>query len=261
MESKPAGRGAAVFVSLVATSFIGTLALAAPLFAPGSAAAAQRSEIGRSVQGRPIVAFASGPSDAPLKALVVGAIHGDETAGMRIARRLIRTALIDSVRLYVVPTVNPDGVAAGTRGNARGVDLNRNFIYRWRTLKGGEYSGTEPLSEPETRAAFGFIRQIEPDVTIWFHQPFGLIDRPNGNPFAAHRFADLINLPLVRLPGPYPGSASRWQNHHFKDSTAFVVELPPQVSPTLIKQGTAAVLTLASELASPNLTSLRRVAR
>ncbi|HEX5990885.1 MAG TPA: M14 family zinc carboxypeptidase [Solirubrobacterales bacterium] len=241
--------------------FVGGLALAALLFAAGSAQADQRIEIGRSVEGRPIVAFESGRQGAPLKVLVVGAIHGDETAGMRIARRLIRAAPIDRVRLFVVPTVNPDGVAAGTRGNARSVDLNRNFPYRWRPLGGGEYSGRAPLSEPESRAAHKFIRRIQPDVTIWFHQPFGLIDRPEGNPFAAHRFAELIGLPLVRLRGPYPGSAPRWQNHRFKATTAFVAELPPSVSPTLISEGTAAVRTLASELASPNLTSLRRVAR
>lgn len=209
--------------------------------------------IGHSVKGQPIVTFESGPLDASLKVLVVGATHGDETAGMRIARRLIRGAPIHRVRLFVVPTINPDGVTAGTRGNAHGVDLNRNFPYRWRALTGGEYSGPGPLSEPESRAAYRFIRRIHPDVTIWFHQPFGLVDRPEGNPFAAHRFAQLIGLPLVRLRGPYPGSASRWQNNRFKEATAFVAELPRNVSNVLVKRGMAAVRTLAVELASPEL--------
>ena len=238
----------------------GTLALAILLCATGSASADRRSEIGQSVQGRPIVAFESGPADGSLKVLVVGAIHGDETAGMRIARCLIRAAPIDRVNLLVVTTINPDGVAAGTRGIAHGVDLNRNFPFRWRPLTGGEYSGPRPLSEPESRAAQRLILSERPDLTIWFHQPFGLIDKPAANPFAAHRFADLIGLPLIRLRAPYPGSASRWQNHTLKDSTAFVAELPPKVSPSLIIKGTAAVRQLASELASPNLTSLPRVA-
>lgn len=240
---------------------IGALALAASLCAAGSAYADQHDTIGRSVHDRPIIAFQSGPQDASLKVLVVGAIHGDETAGMRIARRLIRAAPINQVHLLVVPTINPDGVAAGTRGNAHGVDLNRNFPFRWRPLTSGEYSGPRALSEPESRAAQRLILSEKPDMTIWFHQPFGLVDRPEGNPFAAHRFAELIGLPLVRLRGPYPGSASRWQTHAFPWSTAFVAELPPDVSPSLISKGTAAVRTLASELASPNLTSLRRVAR
>lgn len=153
----------------------------------------------------------------------------------------------------MVPTINPDGVAAGSRGNAHGVDLNRNFPFDWQPLTGGEYSGRGPLSEPESRAAHRLVLREKPDVTIWFHQPFGLVDRPDGNPFAARRFAHLIGLPLVRLPGRYPGSASRWQNHRFPHSTAFVVELPRYVSGALVRRGVTAVRALATELASPAL--------
>lgn len=225
--------------------------LAALLFAVNPAHADQRIQIGQSVRGQPIFAFKSGPRRAPLEVLVVGSIHGDETAGMRIARRLIQAPPLSRVRLFVVPTINPDGVGAGTRGNAHGVDLNRNFPYRWRPLGGGEYSGPRPLSEPEARGAYGFIYLQRPDVTIWFHQPFGLVDRPDGNPFAAQRFSQLIGLPFHRLLGPYPGSASRWQTHAFPWSTAFVAELPSSVSPALVRRGTYAVRQLASELASP----------
>jgi len=232
---------------------IGALALAALLCAAGPARADQRIQIGRSVHDRPIFAFKSGPRFAPLTMVVVGAIHGNETAGMRIARRLIKAEPMRGVRLFVVPTINPDGVAAGTRGNAHGVDLNRNFPYRWRALSGGEYSGPRPLSEPESWGAYGFIYLIRPDVTIWFHQPFGVIDRPDGNPFAAQRFSQLIGLPFQRLRGPYPGSASRWQTHAFPWSTAFVAELPRQVGGALVKRGARAVRTLATELASPDL--------
>jgi murein peptide amidase A len=214
-------------------------------------ARSEEQVIGHSVQGRPIILFHDAAPEPALKVLVVGDIHGNEPAGMRIAQRLSAASPLRRVDLLVVPTFNPDGAAAGTRGNAHGVDLNRNFPYRWRPLTGGEYSGPGPLSEPETRAAHHLILREKPDLTIWFHQPFGLIDKPDGNPFAAHRFADLINLPLVRLPGPYPGSASRWQNHHFPQSTAFVAELPTRVSGALVRRGTAAVRTLAAELASP----------
>lgn len=228
--------------------------LAALLLAASSARADQRIQIGQSVHGQPIFAFKSGPRNAPLEVVVIGSIHGDETAGMRVARRLIQAPPLSRVRLFVVPTVNPDGVAAGTRGNAHGVDLNRNFPYRWRPLGGGEYSGPRPLSEPETWGAYGFIYLHRPDVTIWFHQPFGLIDRPDGNPFAAQRFSQLIGLPFHRLRGSYPGSASRWQTHAFPWSTAFVAELPQVVNGALVRRSSAAVRTLATELASPELT-------
>jgi len=222
---------------------------------PGTAPAAERQILGWSVMKRPIIEIRLGAPVEPFNILVIGSIHGNETAGMRVAKRLLASAPPHDVQFLVVPTINPDGVAAGTRGNAHGVDLNRNFLFRWRPLGGGEYSGTGPLSEPESRAVHRLIIREKPDVTIWFHQPFGLVDRPEGNPFAARRFSQLIGLPLVRLRGAYPGSASRWQNHRFPQSTAFVVELPRQVSGALVNRGAAAVRSLAAELASPAVTA------
>jgi protein MpaA len=224
--------------------------LCCPAFA---ASTAERSVIGHSVRGRPIVSLRSGPADAALKLLVVGCIHGDETAGMAVARRLIAGGAPRGTELWVVPTINPDGVAAGTRGNALGVDLNRNFSFDWAHLGGGEYSGPHALSEPESRTARRLILRIRPDLTIWFHQPFGIVDRSGGNPFVERRFSQLVGLPLVRLHGRYPGSATRWQNHTFPAGTAFVVELPAVVGGVLIGRATIAVRALAAELASPRL--------
>lgn len=227
--------------------------LASLTFAQVGAAAASRTVIGHSVQGRSIVSVRSGAPDAALKVLVVGSIHGNETAGMRVARRLIGGSAARGTELWVVPTINPDGVAADTRGNAHEVDLNRNFPYDWAHLGGGEYSGKHTLSEPESRAARRLILRIQPDVTIWFHQPFGIVDRSGGDPFVERRFSQLAGLPLVRLHGRYPGSATRWQNHAFPRSTAFVVELPAVVGGALVARATGAVRALAAELASPDL--------
>ncbi len=219
-----------------------------------SAAAAERSVIGHSVEGRPIFATLNGDPAAPLQVLVFGSIHGNETAGMRVARQLLARPAPRNAALRIVPTLNPDGVAANTRGNAHGVDLNRNFPYDWAPLGGGEYSGPHGLSEPESRAAHRLIRATDPDVTIWFHQPFGIVDRSSGGDHRLERrFAQLIGLPFVRLKGRYPGSASRWQNHAFPQSTAFVVELPAFASNALVGRSTRAVLRLAAEYASPEV--------
>jgi hypothetical protein len=40
-------------------------------------------------------------------------------------------ASLAGTQLWVIPTVDPDGQRARTRKNAHGVDLNRNFPYRW----------------------------------------------------------------------------------------------------------------------------------
>jgi protein MpaA len=241
------------FAGLVAGATAGELAATGGSgTASGSGAPAARSVVGHSVRGRPIVAVHRGAPNAALKVLVVGCIHGDETTGIPIARRLIAAPPPRNVELWVVPSLNPDGVAADTRGNANGVDLNRNFPFDWMHLGGGEYSGTHALSEPESRAAERLIQRVQPDVTIWFHQPFGLIDRSGGSSLVERRYSRLVGLPLVRLTR-YPGSATGWQNHTFPGTTAFVTELPSTVSPALTARATAAVRTLAAELASPEL--------
>ena len=233
---------------------VAVLCLVAVWSNASAAAAGERSVIGHSVQGRPIAATLNGDSAAPLQILVFGSIHGNEAAGIRVARQLLASPAPRNTALRIVPALNPDGLAAGTRGNAHGVDLNRNFPYDWQPLTGGEYSGPHGLSEPESRAAWRLIRATEPDVTIWFHQPFGIVDRSAGGDHRLERrFAQLIGLPFVRLKGRYPGSASRWQNHAFPGSTAFVVELPTFVSGALIRRSTRAVLRLAAEYGSPEV--------
>jgi protein MpaA len=161
--------------------------------------------------------------------LVIGCIDGDEPAGIDIVRRLGALSAPPGIALWTIADLNPDGVHAHTRQNANGVDLNRNFPFGWRPLGAPgnpEYSGANALSEPESRFAYQLILRLRPRVTVWFHQPLGVVDESGGNPALERRFADLAALPLVQLPR-YPGSAAGWQNHDLPATTAFVVELPP----------------------------------
>jgi protein MpaA len=184
----------------------------------------ERERLGESFDGRPIHVFHRGDPDA-VRVLVVGCIHGNECAGVRIARRLRRGPPLGFLDLWILPTLNPDGRAEQTRQNARGVDLNRNFPYRWRSGPTGRYyPGRRPASEPETRIGMRLIRRIEPDVTIWFHQPLALVDA-SGNARVERRYAHLVGLPLEHLSGLH-GTATSWQKHTLRGSEAFVVELP-----------------------------------
>jgi murein peptide amidase A len=204
------------------------LVLVVLFWAIGTAYAApplHREHFGRSVRGTPLRAVRVGDPAAPRKLLVVGCIHGNECAGEAVTRRLRVLTPPAGTSIWVVDDVNPDGHAAGTRQNADGVDLNRNFGFRWRPLGGIFNSGPRPFSEPESRAARSLIRRVSPAITIWFHQHMNLVDAPGGDIRIERRYARLVGLPLRRLP-PYPGTATRWQNHTFPGTTAFVVELP-----------------------------------
>ena len=185
--------------------------------------------LGRSVQGRMIEADELGSPQAKRKVLVVGCIHGNEPAGTGVTARLAADRPLTGVDLWLIPTINPDGEAAHTRQNAHGVDLNRNFPWQWQPLGPPgtqQYAGPRPLSEPESRIAHSLIARLRPAVTIWFHQPLGVVDESGGSIAVERRFARLAHLPLRRLTR-YPGSAASWQDNRFRRTSAFVVELPP----------------------------------
>jgi protein MpaA len=190
-----------------------------------AAVAAAAHLVGHSVEGRRIVAYELGDPAAARKVLVVGCLHGNECAGIAVVNRLRRVGPLEGVDLWLVPDANPDGHRAGTRGNAHGVDLNRNFPYRWRRLGGAYYSGPRPASEPETRALIRLIRRLQPTVTIWFHQHLNMVVLTGGNLGLQRRFALLAGLRTGYIPG-LTGTATGWSNATSPGTTAFVVELP-----------------------------------
>jgi len=184
--------------------------------------------LGRSAEGRPIRLARIGERTAPVRVLVVGAIHGNEPAGLAVAVALRRRPPPRGVELWVIQDLNPDGTAAGARQNARGVDLNRNFPDGWRA-QGRPFdtfhSGPRPLSEPESRLLARLVRRLRPAVTVWYHQALALVDLGTADARLVRRYARASGLPARRL-GFLPGVATRWQNRLARGTSAFVVELP-----------------------------------
>jgi protein MpaA len=181
--------------------------------------------VGHSVEHRPIRATRVGDPAAEVRVLVVGDIHGNERAGERIVARLRRSPP-DGVRLWLVRTANPDGVAAGTRQNAHGVDLNRNFPFRWRAgPRGTYYPGPRAASEPETRAVMRLVRRVRPQLAIFYHQHLRIVVRARGaDPAIQRGYARRTGLRLRSLPA-YRGTAVSWENLVVPGGSAFVVEL------------------------------------
>jgi murein tripeptide amidase MpaA len=192
----------------------------------------ERRVIGTSVRGRDIVAFRKGNPDAERTVLVIGQMHGDERAGT-VTAHWIRTRLpVDSdVDLWIVPTMNPDGLAAHTRKNARGVDLNRNWpTDGWvRTSRGSiTYGGRRPASEPETRAMIAFLREVQPDWITSVHQPYGQVGRNGKTPLLVRRLAHELHLPIAHITVGTPDdhvapTLASWYNATF-DGGAVTVE-------------------------------------
>lgn len=199
--------------------------------------------LGYSVHHRPITVVELGDPDSPRRGLVVGCIHGSEPAGIAIATALARGAPPPQADLWIVPDLNPDGVAAGTRQNAHGVDLNRNFPFHWPApAPPGSlfYPGPRALSEPESRLAVRLILRIRPVLAIWYHQAMNLVDDSQGPQAAERRYASLTGMREAPLTD-YPGSAIGWEDATI-GPTAFVVELPAgRLSPAGVRRHAAAL--------------------
>jgi protein MpaA len=226
------------------------LRLALVGLAAGSLIAAQPLVVGHSVRNRPIVAYERGDRSAPVT-LVVGVIHGSEPAGLAVIRRLRTMPLPTHVHLWLVPTVNPDGLAAGTRQNANGVDLNRNWPVDWKhngVPWDGYYSGPRPLSEPENRAMRAFILRVKPALTIWYHQPLDVVYGSDPHVAVLKHYARLTGWPYRRLAAP-PGAATRWERKRFPHGVHFVVEFKAgPISAATARRHAVAVVKLAQGL-------------
>jgi protein MpaA len=217
----------------------------------GSAPRNRSVPLGRSARGRPITGVELGDPRLPTGLLVVGCIHGNECAGTAVAR-LVEAHPPPRVHAWVIEDLNPDGRAADTRANAQRVDLNRNFPWRWQplSLASGQYSGPRALSAPESRIAYSLIQRVRPRVSVWFHQPLGVVDESGGDLNVERRFALLAGMPLRRLTR-YPGSATGWEDRHLPGTTAFVVELSAgRLAPATARRLAQALRTLV-ERSSP----------
>jgi murein peptide amidase A len=129
------------------------------------------------------------------------------------------------------------------------VDLNRNFPYRWRgdvPQSSGYYPGRRPASEPETRAVMAFVRRIQPDLSIWYHQPWGAVLACHGSPPVAVDYAKLVGMGTSCRGRGLRGTAISWETHTIGGSTAFVVEMPPgKISAGSARRQAHAALTVA----------------
>ena len=164
--------------------------------------------------GRPIVALHIEPASyaRPRKpALLFGAIHGDEPVGVHCLLELTQelVATPPGRDVWIIPALNLDGLAAGTKNNARDVDLNRNFAAKnWQAEHRPGYSpGSACESEPETRALVELIEGTGATRLIALHSPFRTVNWDGAGQALATAMAALNGYGVSADIGyPTPGS-------------------------------------------------------
>ena len=158
--------------------------------------------------------------------LLLAGQHGEEPDCTVILSRALRALTQPAENVATVLALNPDGLIRGTRGNANGVDLNRNFpttnwssdptSYRWN--HGAEppddriflSTGSAPACQPETQALIGLVKKLRPKQIVTLHGPLACIDDPDQSPLGKW-LAEQTKMPLVTEIGyPTPGSFGTW---------------------------------------------------
>ena len=176
---------------------------------------------GKSVEGNPLTVWL--PETNKPDILVLASIHGDEAETTVVLSDALRSISPDGLKNAAILCGNVDGLARGTRGNARGVDLNRNFptanwspepvYYKSRgnepqdiELSPGEHSA----SEPETKALLSLLEQLKPRAVVTLHSALACIDDADGS-VLGRLLAQKTGLPLeVGVGYATPGSFGSW---------------------------------------------------
>ena len=190
----------------------------------------QVEEYGRSREGVALRAFLPA-AGGPTAGLLVAAQHGEESATALLVRRLLERVSGHATRWVVVPVANPDGLINGTRQNAAGVDLNRNFpTASWRaddsfTFPPGiaderrilenrnnlSSPGAHAGFEPETQALMALIERLRPPLVIDVHSPLELVFPRGDVPQAVlESLCRSAGLPVDDDVGECPGAFDDW---------------------------------------------------
>ena len=194
--------------------------------------------LGTSTEGRAIRGRRFGGAGPAL--LVMGGVHGDEPASVEALIELAaRAAARPSTErpheprpgppIWLLPAVNPDGVARGSKNSARDVDLNRNFPARSFSTSHapGYFPGPAPLSEPETRVVADLIAREPIAAVVAVHAPFACVNYDGPAAAWAGAVAAACGWPARSDIGyPTPGSLGSWLGID-RGLPVLTLELPP----------------------------------
>jgi len=203
-------------------------------------------EIGTSRGGLPLTVYE--PTHTPIiHGLLIAGMHGEEPETLLLARRLLERVDGGDTVWAILPCANPDGVLAGVRQNAAGVDINRNFpSTTWRPEESFTYPpgtqhrkrehrtnrslpGVSAGSEPETQAIIDLIKRLGPELILDLHSPLELIaPTPEADPEIVQRLATAANLTVQPdIGSPTPGALRDWASDNGIAAITYELEHAP----------------------------------
>jgi predicted deacylase len=172
------------------------------------------SEVGKTVQGRSLLALSSTAKNKKPLIVLLGRQHPPEVTGALAMFTFVETLMQETelaqrfrqeINLLVVPNINPDGVAAGNwRHNINGVDLNRDW---------------GPFSQPETRQTNEYITQYMADKSLWLVIDFHSTWR------------DIFYIQQQEQETRFPHLIESWMEAIVKEGSPIIFEAKPGHSP------------------------------
>jgi hypothetical protein len=217
--------------------------------------------IGTGSDGNPINVYirepCAGATDVKT-VFIASSVHGSESGGQLISHELLFNEDIpDNIRIVAVPEINKFGITFrdsngyGGRVNSNGVNINRNFDYRWATLPGdvggdGNNKGPTPSSEPETQALVNFVQSIPIDLALHYHDNIQYVAAVgNSTPISlAQTYGNVSSTTPIRPAEGgrvfQRGSFDGWQNESL-GTPALLIEMAQDQSPNIIQQHVDAV--------------------
>lgn len=169
--------------------------------------------IGTNSAGQPMKVYIREPCDnTNAKTVVIGSsIHASENYGQPVSFDLLfRKTLPANMRVIAIPEINGSGLTAAVpRVNANGVNLNRNYDYRWGDMAGDEltagstnYRGSAPGSEPETQAVMSFMTGLGDAVSLFlvYHDNLNYVGSAGEtSPAIATKYRDYLSAAGVSI--------------------------------------------------------------